>query len=72
MGQQEQLRCTPSSVHGSNVNLSPKSRWLVHLGYNRCDNHPTKINYDRKDVQANRDFTPLKVVRKSLCYLQKK
>ena len=52
----------PSSIHGSNVNLSPKSRWLVHFGYNRCDNHPTKINYKRKDVQANRDFTPLKAL----------
>ena len=50
----------PSSVHGSNVNLSPRSRWLVHFGYNRCDNHPIKINYNRKDAQANRDFTPLK------------
>jgi ectoine hydroxylase len=52
----------PSSVHGSNANLSPKPRRLIHFGYNRCDNHPTEINYKRKDVQANRDFSPLEAL----------
>src|ERR1043166_3213304 len=47
-------------VHASGSNLTPRSRWIVYLSLNRCDNAIRR--FSRPTHIANRDFTPIEIL----------
>jgi len=48
-------------LHASGHNLSHRDRWHIYMCYNRCENHPRKVENPRPEWVRSTDWTPLQI-----------